>query len=360
MRRTLEAVFRYPIQIVILLIVLPVTGVALIYFMVPRAYQATGSLWALHHYAVIGLTQAESDFASTPAQTQATALNELLQTHVFVDAVVKGVDLAPTLKLGPSITHDPQQLENALFNDISKNAVATSQGYNLFEVSYINPNPQMARQIVASVIAQFGVQSLELSAAEGQTLLASYQTQLASAQKDLNTAANAEASYTTAHPKSRLSSDPQLVTNDPQLASLDAARLQVQKTVQNIQDTISTIQQLIGTQGTTVSSLFQVLDPPQTPDRPVSRTKSYLVGGGVGLAITLLASVFFLVILVRRDRTIYSPGELQHIAALPVVMQLPHLSSATVLLLTQSPNQGRVALIESKSSSNGHISRSRA
>ncbi len=360
MRRTLEAIFRHPIQLLLLLIVLPIAGVALVYFMVPRTYQSIASVWALHRYAVIGLSQAEIDLSSTPAQTQSTALNELLQTHVFVDAVVKGIDLAGALNLDPSVTHDPQQLENALFNDISHHVFATPQAYNLFQISYTNPNPQIARQIVASVITQFGAQSLGLSVVEGQNLLDSYQAQLASAQKALNKAADAEATYTATHPNSKLTSDPLSVTNDPQLASLDAARVQAQKTVQNLQDTISTIQQLIGTQGSSVSSLFQVLDPPQAPDRPVSRTKSYLVGGGAGLGIALLAIVLFLVILVRRDRSIYSPVELQHIAALPVAMQLPNLSPATISLLTRSANQKRTALIESKSSANGHVPRSRA
>jgi hypothetical protein len=356
-RRTLEAIFRYPIQLLLLLIVLPITGVALVYVMVPRTYQSTASVWALHRYAVIGLSQAEIDLSSTPAQTQATALNELLQTHVFVDSVVKGIDLARSLNLGPSVTSDPQQLENALFSNISKNVVAIPQAYNLFLISYINPNPQIAHRIVASVITQFGAQSLGLSVIEGQSLLDSYQTQLANAQKALNAAVKAESQYTAAHPNSRLTADPLSVTNDPQLASLDATRVQAQTTVQNIQQTINTIQQLIGTQGTSVSSLFQVLDPPQTPDRPVSRTRSYLVGGGAGLGIALLAIVLFLVILVRRDRSIYSPAELQHVAALPMVMQLPNFSPGTVSLITRSANQGRTALIESKSSSNGHLTK---
>lgn len=331
MRRTLEAVFRHPIQLLTLLIVLPIAGVAVEYLMVPRTYQSTASLWALHRYAVIGATGAETDPTSTPAQTQATALNELLQTHVFVDAVVKGVDLAPTLNLDASVTNDPQQLEDVLFTEISKHVVATPQANNLFEISYTNPNPQIARQIVLSVIAQFGAQSLGLVVVEGQNLLASYQVQLANAQKDANNAAIAEAHYESAHPTSK-------VTDDPQLANLDAVRLQAQTTVQNIQATINTIQQSIGTQGTNVSALFQVLDAPQVPERPVSRLKSYLVGGGAGLALALLASILFLVILVRRDHTIYSAVELQHIAALPIVMQLPNLSPATI----------------------GHVSRSRA
>jgi hypothetical protein len=353
MRRTLEAVFRHPIQLLTLLIVLPIAGIAVVYLMVPRTYQVTASLWALRRYAVIEATGPETDPTSTPAQTQATALNGLLQTHSFVDAVVKGVDLAPTLNLGASVTNDPQQLENALFSEISKHVVTTLQTYNLFEVSYANPNPQIARQIVASVIAQFGAQSLGLSVVEGQNLLAVYQVQLANAQRDANKAATAEAQYASAHPNSKLTSYPQL-----QLASLDAARVQAQTNVQNLQEIINTIQQSIGTQGTTVSTLFQVLDPPQAPDRPDSRLKFYLLGGGAGLAVALLASTLFLVILVRRDHTIYSAVELQHIVAPPVVMQLPNLSPATISLLIQSTTQRQTVLTESTSSANSHLSRS--
>lgn len=359
MRRNLEAIFRYPIQLLILLIVLPIAGVAVVYFMVPRSYQATASLWAFHRYEIIGAAGPVSDITSTPAQSQATALDELLQTHVFVDSVVKGIALAPTLNLDTTTTNDPQQLENALFNEISKHVVTAPQAYNLFEVSYTNPDPQIARQIVASVISQFGAQSVGLSVVEGQNLIGSYQAQLASAQTAEDTAAKAEAQYSSTHPNSKLTSDPVLVTNDPQLASLDAARLQAQKTVQNIQETINTIQESIGAQGTNATTLFQVLDPPQAPDKPVSRLKSYLVGGGAGLAVALLGSIIFLVILVRRNHTIYSEVELQQVLPSPVVMQLPKLSTTTILLLTPSTTKARVGLIEGRSSSNGHEPRSR-
>ena len=340
MRRTLEAVFRHPIQLLTLLIVLPIAGVAVAYVMVPRTYQATASLWALHRYETIVTTGAESDLTSSPAQTQSTALTELLLTHVFVDAVVKGVDLAPTLKLDSTTMNDPQQLENALFTEISKHVTTTPLANNLFEISYSNPNPKIARQIVASVISQFGAQSLGLSVAEGQNLIASYQTQLANAQKAADNATQAEAQYTGAHPNSKVPSDPQLVTNDPQLATLDGARLQAQKNVQSIQEAINTIQQSVGAQGTNGTTLFQVLDPPQMPDRPASRSKSFLVGGGVGLAVALLASVLFLIILVRRDHIIYSEVELQQVVPSPLVMQLPKLSPATISLLTLSSSQG--------------------
>jgi uncharacterized protein involved in exopolysaccharide biosynthesis len=353
MRRTLEAVFRHPIQLLILLIVLPIVGVTVVYFMVPRTYQSTASVWALQRYQSIGATGPESDLTSTPAQTQATALNELLQTHVFVDAVVKGIDLTSALHLDKSITKDPQRLENVIFTEISKNVAATPLAYNLFEISYTNPNPRTARQIVASVISQFAAQSLGLSVLEGQNLLRSYQVQLANAEKASNSAAKAYYQYTAAHPTSN-------VTNDPQLASLNAAMVQAQGTLQNVQTTINAIQGQIGAQGSNGSTLFQVIDPPQTPELPLSRTKSYLVGGGTGLAIALLGSALFIVILVRRDHIIYSEVELQQVVPSPLIIQLPKLSPSTISLLTPSTTTGQVALDTSRSISNGHEPGTRA
>jgi uncharacterized protein involved in exopolysaccharide biosynthesis len=348
MRRTLEAIFRYPLRLLAFLIVLPILGVAVMYEMVPRTYQATASLWALQRYAAIGPSGPEYDFTSTPAQTQATALSELLQTHTFVDAAVKGTNLVATLNLGQNITSNPQLLENALYTEISKKVLVTPQAYNLFEISYTSTDPQTARQIVASIISQYGVQSLGLTAASAQNLLESYQTQLASAQRNASNAATTEAQYEAAHPGSK-------VANDPQLANLDAIRLQAQTNVQNLQNTINTIQQSIGAQGTSANSLFQVLDPPQTPDKSVSRLKNYLIGGGAGLGVALLADILFIVILVRRDRSIYSAVELQQAVALPVIMELPSLSRATISLLIASPAQEQTLLIASSISTNGHM-----
>src|SRR5215831_2159204 len=116
MRRALEVIFRHPVQLLMLIVLFPVIGVAVVYVMVPRTYQSTASLWALQRYFVIGSTGPESDLLSTPAQTQATALTELLQTRAFVDSVAKGIDLAPTLGLASSVLNNPQQLEETLFD----------------------------------------------------------------------------------------------------------------------------------------------------------------------------------------------------------------------------------------------------
>ena len=354
MRRTLEAVFRYPLQFLMLIVLLPIVGVAVMYFMIPRTYASTASVWALQRYFIVSSTGQESNLQETEAQTQADALTELLQTRSFVDAVVKGIDLAPTLGLDTSVTSNPQMLETALFNEISKHVVVTPSDAYLFEISYANRNPHIAQQIVASIIATYGVQGLGLSISGGETLLGGYQTQLASAQKNLNTAINTETQYAREHPNQTPN---QLLTSDSQYALLDAQKVQDQATVQNIQTTINTIQQEINTQGSQSATLFKVVDPPLLPYQPVSRSKNYIVGGGIGLAVALLTCVIYLLVVVRRDRGVYSAYELQELVAFPVIMQLPSLSAASMSLVTIPKMRPDSMLPVGNHRVNGHIPR---
>lgn len=336
MKRTLEAIFRHPLLLLILIVSLPIVGVAVTYFSVPRTYQSTASVWALQRYFVISdATPAVNDYLA-PAQTQVTALNELLQTRTFVLAVTQGIDLGPTLGLSDAVMNDPQQLQDALYSEISKYVVVTPLDYNLYEISYKNRDPKIAQEVVESVITNFDRRSLGLSIAGGQNLLASYQTQLAKAQKNLNDAVSAETQYVNSHPEDHLK-----LTTDPQYQQFDTQRIQAQAIVQNIQNVMNQIEQQISVQGSDVNTLFQVIDAPQVPDRPLSRTKNYLVGGGIGLGVALLACIIYLVIVVRRNRGVYSARDLQDLVAVPVVMQLSNLTPTAVSLLALAPKTMR-------------------
>jgi uncharacterized protein involved in exopolysaccharide biosynthesis len=350
-KRALEAIFRHPLQLLLLIVLLPIVGVAVAYLVVPRTYQSTASLWALQRYFVIGSTGPESDLLSTPAQTQANALTELLQTRSFVDSVVKGIDLAPTLGLDATVVNNPSLLEESLFNEISKHTVITPSAYDLFEISYVNRNPKVAQEIVQAIITNYGTEGLGLSIAEGRNLLGSYQTQLADAQKNLNGAVTAETTYARAHPDFTQAQ----LANDPQYALLDSQRQQALTIVQNLNGTINTIQQAINTQGTQSGTLFQVIDAPQVPYQPVSRTKYYLIGGAAGLVVALLACVIYLVILVRRDHGVYSADDVHDLVSFPIIMQVPNLTPGAVSLLNSTTIHSKALLLERKSSANGHL-----
>jgi hypothetical protein len=314
------------------IVLFPLIGVGVAYVLVPKMYQSTASLWALHRYEVISPTGPESDLTATPAQTQATELEDLLQTRSFTLQVLAGIDLAPTLNLSSSVLNDPQQLQDALFLELAKNVVPTAVGYQLFTVSYTNRNPQIAQQVIQSVIQNYGTQGQRLSVEEGNNLLTSYQAQLKQAQLQEEQAVAAEEQYVSSH--SRLSQAE--LAADPRYQQLDVATKQAQANVQNIQDQINTIQQSIGANSSGVNTLFQVVDPAQVPQLPQSRKTKFLMGGGIGLAIALLADAIYLIILVRRDRSIYSAYDLQGVVSIPVLMQLPTLTPASTTLLTSN------------------------
>jgi uncharacterized protein involved in exopolysaccharide biosynthesis len=321
-QRTFEALFRHLKSILLVLVVLPVIGLS-IALVLPRSYQAEATLWALQRYAVIGATGTESNLLATPAETQATALTELLQTRAFALDVAKSTTLASTLPL--NVRADQQQSDDALYAEISKHVVVGAQGYNLFVITYINTRATIAQQVVAAVIKEFGLQSTGFSAIEGQRLLIAYQSQLPTAQKGLDAAVQAETQYTTAHPSESRAD----LANDPRYAVLHAQTQQAQATLLDLQTKIAKVQSDISVQ-TGGDALYKIVDAPQVPERPMSRMKTFLMAGGGGLALALIACAIYLALLVRRDRALYTPLDIKRVAALPVLAQMPAVARGAV------------------------------
>jgi uncharacterized protein involved in exopolysaccharide biosynthesis len=313
----------------------------MIALVLPRSYQSAATLWALQRYKVIGATGPDMDSVSTPAQSQAAALSELLRTRTFVLSVAHATKLAAALHLNPG-SQNAQARDDALFKEISTAVQVTALGYNLLVITYTNQDPHVAQQVVAAVIQNYAAQSEKFSTAEAQSLLNNFRMQLANAKDNEDVATAAEAHYLSTHPALANLTQSQLLT-DPQYAMLDAQRLQAQTTVQNIQTTIDTIYQEIAAQGSS-NSLFRVQDAPVVPDQPVSHMGLLLIAGGIGLGIALLACTLYILILVRRDHAVYSIIDLQKVTSLPIVMRLPHLESTTMLALSEPPQM--IELIE--------------
>ncbi len=329
MSNVLEVIFRRLLQFLLLLALLPAVGAAIGYFFTPHTYQVTASLWDLRRYEIIGATGTESNLQSTPAETQATALTELLKTRVFDLNVADQAKLAATLTLAEQA--DPQKRDDALFSEITQNVQVTPLQYNLFSISYINRNPVVAKQVVQAVIDNYGLQSKGFSTITGQNALDAYTTQLTKAQSDANAAAQAEQKYRQLH-SSMTQND---LLNDPQYVLLHAQMQQAQTTVGNIQNQIATIKQEINLVGTGTDSMYKVLDAPRVPDVAQSRMKSILYGGGAGLAVALLMIILSVVMFLRRDHAVYRAEDLQKIATGPVVMQIPVLKASAVQFMVK-------------------------
>jgi uncharacterized protein involved in exopolysaccharide biosynthesis len=331
MIRTLEVIFRRPISLLALIILLPMVSVAVAYFL-PRTYEVSASLWALRRYVIIGATGPETDLTATPAETQATALSELLQARSFALSVANATSLPSTLD--PAVRADIQDRDDTLYTEISTKVKVTAEGYNLFVITYQNKDASVAQQVVAAVIKNYGQQSEGFTVVEGQLLLESYQSQLTKAQQDVTAATNAESNYRSQHPQEQQAD----LVNDPQYAYLHAQTQQAEATLQNIQTEIATINQEISIQGNATESLFRVLDAPVIPAKPISRLKTLLFGGGIGLGVALAACALYILIALRRDRSVYTASDLHKVASWPVVLQLPLLGSAALSLLVEAPS----------------------
>lgn len=325
--RVFEALFRRPLQLLLLIVMLPVISVAVVYVMIPRSYQSSASLWAFHRYAVIGLTGPETDLTSTPAQTQAIALTEMLQSRSFDLSVASIAHLASTLPA--DVQANQQERDVALSGDISKHVLAVGQGYNLFTITYTNNNPQMAQQVVQAVIQNFEVQSQVFTGVEGQQLLDTYQSELIKAQQDVQTAIAAESNFIVSHGNLT----PASLAANPQYNLLHTQTQQAQANVATIQANIAAVNDQLNSAGNGANTLFKILDTPDA--QGLSRTKTYLIGGGVGLGVALVACLLYIVLAVRRDRTIHNSLDLEQITAVPVIMQLPQLSNTTLSLLLE-------------------------
>lgn len=318
MGRVLEVIFRHKIQLVVMSLA-PILIALIVVLAQPRAYQATATLWALQRYSVIGATGPESDLTSTPATTQATALQELLQTRSFSLSVAGETNLADTL---PASAHASKNtLNDAIYTEISTQVKVTPSSYNLYEISYNNKNPTVAKQVVAAVVDQFGAAATQFSVAEGKQLLVVYAGQLAKAQASSNAATQTASKYISQHPGATAQSDPvysQLLTQAQG----------EQATVLNLQASITQLNQQLASVGPSSGGLYSIIDAPAVSDRPVSRLKTYALGGGVGLAVALLGCSIFIVLLLRQDRAPYSAVEAQQLTQLPVLMEIPYLPSA--------------------------------
>lgn len=322
--RILEIIFRRLIRLLALIVLLPTVGV-IIAFLQPKSYQSTATLWAMRTYQVIGATGTEVDPQSntplTPAQSQVNTLTELLSTLDFSVTVAKESSLASTLHLSSSTLADPDLLDNAYLQEISRHVRVTALGYDTFSISYINEDPKEAQRVVDLVIQNYSLQTQQLIALQGKNLLQSYQRQLEQAKQNLDSALAAEARYVSEHPNVTK----ETVVTDPQYVLLQTQVQQASDAYNAVSKNISTVNQQI--QEANSGNLFQVLDAPIV-GLPVSRLTSFLIAGGGALGLAILASVLYILILVRRDEAVYSALDLQQVVTLPVVMQLPHLAPA--------------------------------
>lgn len=331
MDRVRRTISRHLMQLLPVAILPLLIGIAIAYIL-PRQYQATATLWALHNYTTLTATNIDANALDTPAQSQATALSEMLQTRSFALAVAQESKLASTLgNRGGS----GQTLNDTLVLLVTQAAQITAQGYDLFTIQYTDRNPVQAQQVVQAIIDQYSQEVRNTATAEGQNVLQPYQAQLVQAQRDAQDALDTQTHFLAAHPQLTQN---QLQT-DPSYQQLHLQVQQTQQKVDALQNIITVLEQQIADHTTIADGLYRLLDAPTVPTRPASRTKNLLIGGGAGLVLGLIAGSLLVVLLMRSDRKIYTRSDLHQVTTSPVVMELPLLSPKTVEVLVKTPGQ---------------------
>lgn len=328
MQKAVRAISRRLVLVLALALVPAALGFGVALLM-PRSYQSTATLWAFTRYQLVGTTATDVNVDATPASSQAAALSELLQSRAFDVLVAQGTDLAKAMGI---TGYDPQEQGDLLTAELSKSVVVAAVGYNLYTVSYTGSGPQVAEEVVKSVVDQYALQSVSLSAVQAKQLLTVYKQELTDAQTKAHDAAQAEQDYLSSHPSLQ---GPTLAT-DPEYNLLHAESQQAQATLSNIQDNIYTLSQQLSSMGQSSTSLFQVLDQPEVPLKGTSRTKLLLLGGVAGLLIGLLACALYVVLLVRADRAVYGKEDLIRITSVPLLLDVPDYATIAV-----GQNRGR-------------------
>lgn len=317
MQRVLEIVFSRWIQLIALLVVPLIIALGIVLAQ-PRQYEASATIWALRRYEVVGATGAESDLNASAAETQATAITEILQTKTFALAIARQANLASTYSASARSNQD--QLDSAMFDDLSTHVTATPVGAYIVSITYDNKRPDIAKAVVKAVIDEYGTSAAAFATSESKQLLLIYQEQLQQAQDASKKATAAAATYLRENPGADKN-------QDPQYQALATAATNAVGNVTQIQGQIDTINNTIQTIGVGSNTLFKVVDQPAAGVNPISRSKTLIEGVAIGAVVGLLACIIFIVIMMRRDRSIYSVADLQKITEAPVLLQIPHMPS---------------------------------
>ena len=114
---------------------------------------------------------------------------------------------------------------------------------------------------------------------------------------------------------------------DPQYQELVAQVSEADAIVGTVETEITIIKQQLATLSLGSAGEYIVIDAPTVPNRPISRTKTFLLGGSIGLIVGLLAAVIYFLILYRLDQLLYSLADVRLSTSYPVLVQIPRLPS---------------------------------
>ena len=328
MERYVETFFRFKWLFLFVLVVVPLLGTFYAFESQLVLYTSTGTVWT---EKPAYLTVASTDWTQwgTPAQNQASNVQEFLQTNSFALEVLNQTDLRADLTT-PLAT----QLTLAkLRKYVSVNPVGT----HLLAISYSDEQPRAAQQVVQAIIDSFNKEVLSSADSQNSVALAFYQKQLADATARANDATAALRSYLNAHPEltngsagppvqvSQLIANASLAAQHPELVKLIQDQTDAGAEQAKFQDSVDQIEfsQSSATVGTAQS--FRIMDAPVVPKTALTSKKKLLLPIGIAGLAALLFVVGGVIIMTLLDSTLRSARVASQRLPVPVFVAVPLL-----------------------------------
>jgi uncharacterized protein involved in exopolysaccharide biosynthesis len=347
MIRLLETFYRHRLLLLTPLVLCTIVGVGLALNQ-PRVYESTAQLWV--DRTSIREIRPDNAFFS-PADTQTGVFAELLTTRAFCVKVghrgpladyiaqhkqIAGYDpLHPELGslgwLGNSFgsrSATPDQVDDVVFQTITKGARVSSSGAEIVAITFGYPDPRVVSGTLQALIDQF-LEEVQGNRKAQARAAADFYQQRAKEQEPLLNQADAKIDL-------YLASHPQQVSGpaDATLAQLrrddDLIRRRYESFLQKLDDASLTVAEA----DLSAPNGFRLIDAPRAPAQPLGRlaNKSALamVAGGIGLG--LFISAIGLVLLYLADHSLRRTEDVQPALGLHVVASAPLVRGGGIVL----------------------------
>jgi uncharacterized protein involved in exopolysaccharide biosynthesis len=314
MARYVEALFRYRLRFVALLLIPIALGTSVMVLLV--GYRATATL-KIEDPSSFGATFVPIGWSAnlTPAQNLSDSLTQVVKTPAFSQS------LANRLSSSGAIS-SPGELQRTV-TSVATNLKFSAAGSHLMTLTYSCHSAAVCVQVVNDSITVLLEQLILTQRNQAEATAAFWSGQLKDAQASLAAAEASLHSYAAANPGATIDAN----STDPQVLQLLDGVRQWRAKVVEAQDSLSLAQYL----GTTSARLIQVgttvVETPHLATASFIGDGSSLLPAALVLVAGLAVGAAYLVLLTWVDRTARDPRMLTRRLGVPVVATIPKLAS---------------------------------
>lgn len=290
--RSLDVAFQHLGWLLVGLLLVPI-GAAAASTALDRSQVVSAKIWADKPTYTPKFTSDRFDSFQTPAQVEASLLQEMVATDSFDSSVLSKTD--------PGYAGWSQSHQQQAASDLRTSFSIDSQGEHLFVISYRTARVDRGIVVLKAIIDVFSAAVQELESGQVGTAQAVLQGQLDSAKQAMNSAVAAAQAYKSGHGLSE--SAAQL---DPAYAQLQGQARTKTELYLSVLAQVDDAQASRNAVGKIQASVFHVVDPPAlTPQKLSTSTPAvkYTLAAFAGVAVLEALLVY---VLARRDPNLRS------------------------------------------------------